>query len=50
MTNTTTPSPMTLAPSLEAAWQDVDSSFAGGREREAERYACRRQSSAHHRS
>jgi putative transposase len=27
MTNTTTPSPMTLAPSLEAAWQDVDSSF-----------------------
>jgi len=27
MTNTTTPSPMTLFPSLEAAWLDVDSSF-----------------------
>ena len=27
MTNTTTPSPMTLVPSLEAAWRDVDSSF-----------------------
>ena len=27
MTNPTTTSPMTLVPSLEAAWQDVDSSF-----------------------
>ena len=27
MTNPTTTSPMTLVPSLEAAWRDVDSSF-----------------------
>ena len=27
MTNPTTISPMTLVPSLEAAWRDVDSSF-----------------------
>jgi putative transposase len=27
MTNPTTTSPMTLVPSLEAAWQDVESSF-----------------------
>ncbi len=27
MTNTTTASSITLAPSLEAAWQDADSSF-----------------------
>ena len=27
MTNLTTTSPMALVPSLEAAWQDVDSSF-----------------------
>src|SRR4030042_412270 len=27
MTNSTTTSPMTLVPSLEAAWRDVDSSF-----------------------
>ena len=27
MTNATTTSAMTLAPSLEAAWRDVDSSF-----------------------
>ena len=27
MTNHTTTSPMTLVPSLEAAWQHVDSSF-----------------------
>jgi hypothetical protein len=27
MTNTTTPSSIALAPSLAAAWQDVDSSF-----------------------
>jgi hypothetical protein len=27
MTNTTTASTITLVPSLEAAWQDVDSSF-----------------------
>ena len=27
MTNTTTTSPLALAPSIEKAWQDVDSSF-----------------------
>jgi len=27
MTNPTTTSPMTLVPSLEAAWRDVDISF-----------------------
>ena len=27
MTTVTTPSPLALVPSLETAWQDVDSSF-----------------------